>query len=33
MEKITTPLSKEPHYTRNAGAMTAEQASSCFDEL
>jgi hypothetical protein len=33
MEKITTPLSKEPHYTRNQGSLTAEQDSTCFDEL
>ncbi len=33
MEKITTPLTKEAHYTRNQGSLTAEQASSCFDEL
>ncbi len=36
-EKITTPLSQEPHYTRakqaNRGGLTAEQDSTCFDEL
>ena len=37
LEKITTPLSEEPHYTRakkaNRGGLTAEQDSTCFDEL
>ncbi len=37
MQKVTTPLSQEPHYTRakkaNRGGLTAEQDSTCFDEL
>ncbi len=33
MQKITTPLSEEPHYTRNLGSLTADQDSACFDEL
>ena len=33
MEKITTPLTKEAHYTRNQGSLTADQASTCFDDL
>lgn len=37
MQKITTPLSEAPHYTRakqaNRGGLTADQASTCFDEL
>jgi hypothetical protein len=37
LEKITTPLSEASHYTRakqaNRGGLTAEQDSTCFDEL
>ncbi|MGD0332971.1 MAG: hypothetical protein ABSA90_06905 [Xanthobacteraceae bacterium] len=37
MQKVTTPLSQEPHYTRakqsNRGGLTADQDSACFDEL
>ena len=37
MQKITTPLSQEPHYVRaklaNRGGLTADQDSTCFDEL
>ena len=31
MEKITEPLTKEPHYNRRP--LIADQASSCFDDL
>ena len=33
MEKITEPLTKEEHFTRNRRPLIADQASSCFDDL